>query len=400
MQHYKEDADGLCTRLGEPLVREGEDSSACTVENNPHSEDEDCKEDSLCLSISPTGNQSQGCQEVEVSSVSVQRAQGNGIHETSICNVTKSKAMDLHRISLERAHQQASCSLSPPTGSQRQTATIFESLTEDDEEYEDEDEYENEDEEDSDGQSDNSSIMSGCFSGPTSRRSSFSEGQSRNNTLEIEMPRPRLAMKSVRIQKKSRLLYDSAREIMTSEKSFLEVLKLINVDFKTFAEERLDGKKSNKLPKQEISVIFKNMPQMLTLSEEFLHDFEDRIKNWDSEPKIADIFVKKGPYLRIHKTYIDAYDNMSEHFKKCCQKYPKFQKIVEEFENLPKCKNLKLSFYLITPAKRVMQYKMLLENYKKYLPEDSVDLENTAKALKIVSEAADHCNNSFLAGVS
>ena len=399
MQHYKEDADGLCTRLGEPLVGEGEETSACAMENNPHSGDEDFKDDSLCLSISPSGQQSQGGQEVEVSSV--QRAQGNGIHETIISNVTKSKSMDLHRISLERAHLQASCSLSPPTGSQRQTPIIFESLTEDDEEYEDEDEdeYEDEDGECSDEQSDNSSIMSGGLSGPTSRRSSFNEGQNRN-MLEIEMPRPRLAMKSVRIQKKSRLLYDSAREIMTSEKSFLEVLKLINVDFKTFAEERLDGKKSNKLPKQEISVIFKNMPQMLTLSEEFLHDFEDRIKNWDSEPKIADIFVKKGPYLRIHKTYIDAYDNMSEHFKKCCQKYPKFQKIVEEFENLPKCKNLKLSFYLITPAKRVMQYKMLLENYKKYLPEDSVDLENTAKALKIVSEAADHCNNSFLAGVS
>ena len=72
--------------------------------------------------------------------------------------------------------------------------------------------------------------------------------------------------------------------------------------------------------------------------------------------------------------------------------------MVAEFEK-SKCRNLRLTDHMLTGAKRVMQYKMMLENYMKYLSEDSIDFDDTTAALKIVSDAADHCNNSLFAGV-
>ena len=210
-------------------------------------------------------------------------------------------------------------------------------------------------------------------------------------------------------EKKAKKLFESAREIMTSEKSFVDVLNLICVDFKTFMESKIKKQNDSMLPvfgkdvfttiEECKSIIFKSLPQMLAFNGDLLHDLEDRIANWDTLPKIADIFVKKGPFLRLHRTYIDDFDHMKSTYEKCFQNFPKFRKAVEEFESQPKCKYLKLSFHMYTPAKRVMQYKMMLENYMKHLPEDSIDFDDTTEALRIVSDVADHCDNSLFAGV-
>merc|ERR1712223_2231900 len=42
----------------------------------------------------------------------------------------------------------------------------------------------------------------------------------------------------------------------------------------------------------------------MMFNSELLKDFEDRIENWDSLKKIADVLVKKGPFLRLYATYL------------------------------------------------------------------------------------------------
>ena len=200
-------------------------------------------------------------------------------------------------------------------------------------------------------------------------------------------------------QKKERKLKEAAREIMTSERTFVEVLRLISNDFKEFVEYKISDTKQNIIPLPEFQKIFKNFPHLLMFNEELLRDFEDRIENWDTNPKIADVIKKKGPFLRLYKTYIDDFANLTNHFNKCCENYPKFKKAVKEFESLPKCQNLKLTFYMLKPVQRVPQYKMLLESYFKYLPEDGADFDDTTDALKIVAGVAEHCNDSLHSGV-
>ena len=46
------------------------------------------------------------------------------------------------------------------------------------------------------------------------------------------------------------------------------------------------------------------------------------------------------------------------------------------------------------------QYKLLLEDYLKHLDTDSADFDDTTLALKIVSDAAEHANDTVKQGVS
>ena len=131
-----------------------------------------------------------------------------------------------------------------------------------------------------------------------------------------------------------------------------------------------------------------------------LQDFETRIANWSVTPKIADVIVKKGPFLKLYTTYIREFSAVNYHFDDCCQKFPKFAKLVKDFEKKELCRNLKLKHFMLKPVQRLPQYKLLLEDYLRHLAHDSADFDDTTAALKIVSDAAEHANNTIRQGVS
>ena len=54
---------------------------------------------------------------------------------------------------------------------------------------------------------------------------------------------------------------------------------------------------------------------------------------------------------------------------------------------------------MLKPVQRLPQYKLLLEDYLKHLDTDSIDWDDTTLALKIVSDAAEHANNTVKQGV-
>ena len=197
-----------------------------------------------------------------------------------------------------------------------------------------------------------------------------------------------------------RKVFYIAKEIMTSEKTYVDVLKLINIDFRDFVQKARLESKSGILPDHDFVKLFSNLPELMMLNEDLLRDFEDRVANWDRLKKIADVIIKKGPYLKLYTVYIRDFSAMNFHFDEVCQRYPKFGKLVKEFERQPRCQNLKLKHFMLKPVQRLPQYKLLLEDYLKHLDQDSEDFDDTTLALKIVSDAAEHANNTVKQGVS
>ena len=197
-----------------------------------------------------------------------------------------------------------------------------------------------------------------------------------------------------------RKVFYIAKEIMTSEKTYVDVLKLVNIDFRDFVQKARLESKSGILPDHDFVKLFSNLPELMMLNEDLLRDFEDRVANWDRLKKIADVIIKKGPYLKLYTVYIRDFSAMNFHFDEVCQRYPKFGKLVKEFERLPRCQNLKLKHFMLKPVQRLPQYKLLLEDYLKHLDQDSEDFDDTTLALKIVSDAAEHANNTVKQGVS
>ena len=50
---------------------------------------------------------------------------------------------------------------------------------------------------------------------------------------------------------------------------------------------------------------------------------------------------------------------------------------------------------MLKPVQRLPQYKMLLEDYMKHLDTSSDDYDDTTTALRIVTEAAEHANETI-----
>lgn len=198
--------------------------------------------------------------------------------------------------------------------------------------------------------------------------------------------------------KKANKAFLIARELMTSEEVFIDVLKLLNVDFRNFVELR-NKDKNSVIPQSNLNKILNHLPELQTLNEVLLADLKKRIQNWETNPKISDVIVKKGAFLKLYTSYIQNFESQTKYLDDCVAKYPKFGKVLKEFESLEKCKMLTLKHYMLKPVQRIPQYRLLLNDYLKHIDDSSPDYEDTETALKIVSEVADHVNRNLKYGV-
>ena len=186
---------------------------------------------------------------------------------------------------------------------------------------------------------------------------------------------------------------------MSSVKVFVDVLRLLNTEFREYVERKMQDSRFEILPDEDFGRMFSNLPELLIFNDGMLKDFEDRVENWDTLKKIADVIVRKGPFLKLYTIYVRDFSLMCSHFDECLAKYTNFKKVVEDFERLPRCQNLKLKHYMLKPVQRLPQYRLLLEDYLKHLGPESIDFDDTTKALRIVSEVAEHANNTVKKGV-
>ncbi|XP_038666853.1 FYVE, RhoGEF and PH domain-containing protein 6 isoform X2 [Scyliorhinus canicula] len=193
-------------------------------------------------------------------------------------------------------------------------------------------------------------------------------------------------------------VYHIAREIMSSEKVFVDVLKLLHIDFRdsVIQSSRQYGKQV--IEDKILNQILYYLPQLYELNRGLLRELEERMAHWDEHQRIADIFMEKGPYLKMYSTYIKEFDKNVCLLDEQCKKNPMFAAVVREFEMSSRCANLALKHYLLKPVQRIPQYKLLLTDYVKNLSRDCADYEDTQAALAIVVEVANHANDIMKQG--
>ncbi|XP_076967745.1 FYVE, RhoGEF and PH domain-containing protein 6 [Tamandua tetradactyla] len=189
-----------------------------------------------------------------------------------------------------------------------------------------------------------------------------------------------------------------AKEITSSEKVFVDVLKLLHIDFRDAVAHASRQLGKAVIEDRILSQILYYLPQLYELNRDLLKELEERMLNWTEQQRIADIFVKKGPYLKMYSTYIKEFDKNIALLDEQCKKNPGFATVVREFEMSPRCANLALKHYLLKPVQRIPQYRLLLTDYLKNLLEDSGDYRDTKDALAVVIEVANHANDTMKQG--
>nr|XP_046234670.1 FYVE, RhoGEF and PH domain-containing protein 6 [Scatophagus argus] len=189
-----------------------------------------------------------------------------------------------------------------------------------------------------------------------------------------------------------------AQEIMSSEKVFVDVLKLLHIDFRDAVAKATRQNGKPVVDERILSQILYYLPQLYQLNRDLLRELEERVAHWSDHQRLSDIFVQKGPYLKMYSTYIRQFDNNVALLDEQCRKNTAFAAVVREFEMSPRCASLALKHYLLKPVQRIPQYQLLLTDYLKNLPEDSEDYKDTQAALSIVKEVANHANDIMKQG--
>ncbi|XP_015270129.1 PREDICTED: FYVE, RhoGEF and PH domain-containing protein 6 [Gekko japonicus] len=189
-----------------------------------------------------------------------------------------------------------------------------------------------------------------------------------------------------------------AKEIMSSEKVFVDVLKLLHIDFRDSVAQASRQLGKPVIEDRILNQILYYLPQLYELNRDLLRELEERLAHWADHQRIADIFVKKGPYLKMYSTYIKEFDKNVALLDEQCKKNPSFAAVVRDFETSPRCASLALKHYLLKPVQRIPQYRLLLTDYLKNLLEDSADFKDTQDALAVVIEVANHANDIMKQG--
>ncbi|KAI4891345.1 hypothetical protein NFI96_015733, partial [Prochilodus magdalenae] len=212
--------------------------------------------------------------------------------------------------------------------------------------------------------------------------------------------------------KKTKLAH-IAKEIMSSEKVFVDALKLLHITFRDTVAKASSQAGKPVIEERILNQILYSLPQLYELNCNLLSELEKRVANWNEHSTVADIFLKKGPYLKMYSTYICEFDKNVTLLEEQCKKNPTFAKVVREFESSPCCANLAVKHYMLKPVQRLPQYQLLFTveqvaptlklifyfaDYLKNLNENSPDYKDTQAALKLVKDVASHANETMRLG--
>lgn len=189
--------------------------------------------------------------------------------------------------------------------------------------------------------------------------------------------------------------YYIAREILTTEQTFVKNLGLLHKDFRQAVLSANRAHERPVLAEDTLRQILGNVGSLLNLNSGMLEELETRMANWGSNPMIGDIILDRAPFLKLYTEYISKFSKALKTLEEAMKKSPLFADVVHEFESQPMCANLSVANYMLEVVQRIPRYKLLLMDYVKHLPDDSPDKTQSKRALDIISEVANHVNETI-----
>ncbi|KAK3929895.1 FYVE, RhoGEF and PH domain-containing protein 4 [Frankliniella fusca] len=194
-------------------------------------------------------------------------------------------------------------------------------------------------------------------------------------------------------QRKDRL-FRLANELLMTERSYVAVLYLIDQVFHFRVDQ--ENRAHHMFPQETVPQMFSNIKSIYQFHNDFLlPQLEERMRNWDMDPRIGDIMKNFAPFLKLYTEYVKNFDSAMSLINAVQSKNARFAAIMHEIHQLPECGNLTLTHHMLSPIQRIPRYELLLKDYLKKLSDDSNDREDTEKALHLVSTAANHANEAM-----
>ncbi|NP_001357227.2 FYVE, RhoGEF and PH domain-containing protein 4 isoform 8 [Homo sapiens] len=215
------------------------------------------------------------------------------------------------------------------------------------------------------------------------------ERENGESPLELEQLDQHHEMKETNEQK----LHKIANELLLTERAYVNRLDLLD---QVFYCKLLEEANRGSFPAEMVNKIFSNISSINAFHSKFLlPELEKRMQEWETTPRIGDILQKLAPFLKMYGEYVKGFDNAMELVKNMTERIPQFKSVVEEIQKQKICGSLTLQHHMLEPVQRIPRYEMLLKDYLRKLPPDSLDWNDAKKSLEIISTAASHSNSAI-----
>ena len=178
-----------------------------------------------------------------------------------------------------------------------------------------------------------------------------------------------------------------ATEIMTSEQTYLEFLKTMTELFVKPLKEKPMG-----LTSDDRLELFSNVEVLERCHEKLLEKIEARVKHWDDDSCLGDVFLTDTGFIKLYRYYVNNYEQSLTALARCRKKSAEFDEYVKRWELTPKMRNSRLIDFLVAPVQRVMRYSMLLEELLKKTPPQHPDEEPLRSAVAMTKGMANFIN--------
>ncbi|XP_025045340.2 FYVE, RhoGEF and PH domain-containing protein 5 isoform X2 [Pelodiscus sinensis] len=193
--------------------------------------------------------------------------------------------------------------------------------------------------------------------------------------------------------------YLIAQELMSSEKVYVEMLRLLDEDFHEAILKVLGDDDASEREEVKLKQGLNEIPEIHKLHQEILAELEERVLNWEEHQKVADVFLSRESRFNHHTAYIMQFDRNLALLDETRLKSSQLATVIQEFEN-PGGSPVSVKHQFLKVVQRIFQYRVLLTDYLNNLCPDSAEYEDTQAALLIVSEITDRANDSMQQGES
>ncbi|XP_058633941.1 FERM, ARHGEF and pleckstrin domain-containing protein 2 isoform X1 [Onychostoma macrolepis] len=192
--------------------------------------------------------------------------------------------------------------------------------------------------------------------------------------------------------------YFIAKEILTTERTYLKDLEVITVWFRSAVI------KENAMPEGLMTLLFSNIDPIYEFHRGFLKEIDQRLALWEGRSnahvkgdyqRIGDVMLRNMCALKEFTGYLQKHDEVLTELEKATKRVKKLETVYKEFE-LQKVCYLPLNTFLLKPIQRLMHYKLILERLCKHYAPQHRDYDDCNEALKEVAEIATQLQSSLI----
>lgn len=139
---------------------------------------------------------------------------------------------------------------------------------------------------------------------------------------------------------------------------------------------------------EDITMMFGNVEQLLSLHERLLSELEKRYKIWSPYQRIGDVFLQLLPYFKMYVAYLKSFPQAIATLQRLTSTSSQMKQFFSRAASHPALSMLPLNSYLTLPVQRIPRYTLLLTQLLQLTPQSHPDYAAINAATKAIATLA------------